>query len=84
MIIITPNRIKNIVADCKTDADLVASLRRHKIRFGYTTAGGFLSVEIPCSTGKVRVYRTISKKNTFRVIPVTSTTFYYNMLDIHP
>lgn len=81
MIIITPNRIKAIVSDCKTDADLVATLRRHKIRYGYTTESGFLSVVIPCSTGKVRVYRTASRQNPFRVMPVSPTKKYYNSLD---
>lgn len=77
MIIITPNRIKAIVADCKTDADLTANLRYHKIRFWYTTETGFLSVVVPCSTGKVRIYRTASKSNPFRVAPVLPAPFYY-------
>lgn len=83
MIIITPSRVKSIVSECKTDADLIANLRRHKIRYGYTTETGFLSIVIPCSTGKVRVYRTASKSNPFRVAPVLPTLFYYNMLDNH-
>lgn len=83
MIIITPNRIKAIVADCKTDADLVANLRHHKIRYGYTTESGFLSVVVPCSTGKVRIYRTASKSNPFRVVPVSPALYYYNSLDNH-
>ena len=81
MIIITPSRIKAIVSDCRTDADLVASLRRHKIRYGYTTETGYLSVVIPCSTGKVRVYRTASRSNPFRVAPVQPVHFYYKSLD---
>lgn len=80
MIIITPNRIKAIVSECKTDADLVANLRHHKIRYRYTTESGFLSVVIPCNTGKVRVYRTASRSNPFRVIPVSPIS-YYNTLD---
>ena len=83
MIIITPNRIKAIVADCKTDADLVANLRHHKIRYGYTTESGFLSVVVPCSTGKVRIYRTASKSNPFRVVPVSPALYYYNSLDTY-
>lgn len=81
MIIITPNRIKDIITECRTDADLIANLRHHKIRYKYTTETGFLSVVIPCSTGKVRVYRTASKSNPFRVAPVMPTPFYYNTLD---
>lgn len=83
MIIITPSRVKSIVSECKTDADLVANLRRHKIRYGYTTETGFLSVVIPCSTGKVRVYRTASKSSPFRVVPVSPANFYYKSLDTY-
>lgn len=83
MIIITPNRIKSIVADCKTDVDLIANLRRHKIRYGYTTESGFLSVVVPCSTGKVRIYRSASKSNPFKVIPVAPVPFHYRTLDTH-
>lgn len=82
MIIIIPARIKAIVSDCKTDADLVATLRHHKIRYGYTTESGFLSVVIPCSTGKVRVYRTASRSNPFRVVPVFPAPFYHKLVDI--
>lgn len=83
MIIITPNRIKAIVSECKTDADLVANLRHHKIRYGYTTESGFLSIVIPCSTGKVRVYRTASRSTPFKVAPVSPTPYYYKTLDMH-
>lgn len=83
MIIITPNRIKSIIADCKTDADLVANLRYHRIRYRYTTESGYLSVVIPCSTGSVRVYRSASKSNPFRVVPVSPAPFYYRPLDFH-
>ena len=76
MIIITKNRVKAIVAECKTDADLVSNLRYHKIRYGYTTETGFLSVVIPCSTGKVRVYRTASRSNPFRVESVSPAIRY--------
>ena len=81
MIIITPNRIKDIITECRTDADLIANLRHHKIRYKYTTETGFLSVVIPCSTGKVRVYKTASRSNPFRVVPVMPTQIYYNSLD---
>lgn len=81
MIIITPSRIKAIVSECKTDADLVANLRHHRIRYRYTTESGFLSVVIPCSTGKVRVYRTASRSNPFTVAPVSPVPYYNKMFD---
>ena len=83
MIIITPNRVKAIVADCHTDVELIASLRRHKVRYGYSTDAGFLSVVIPCSTGKVRVYRSASKSSPYKVAPVSPAPFYYKRLDTH-
>ena len=83
MIIITKSRVKSIVSECKTDVDLIANLRRHKIRYGYSTDAGFLSVVIPCSTGKVRVYRSASKSNPYKVAPVSPAPFYYNSLDTH-
>ena len=81
MIPITSKRLRSILSDCKTDADLVANLRRHKIRYGYTAETGFLSVVIPCSTGKVRVYRTASRSNPFCVVPVQPVHFYYKSID---
>lgn len=81
MIILTPNRLKTIVSECKTDADLAASLRHHKIRHRYTTESGFLSVVVPCSTGSVRIYRTASRSNPFRVIPASPVKSYYISLD---
>lgn len=83
MIIVTPARIKAIVEDCRTDADLVANLRHHKIKYRYTTDAGFLSVVIPCSTGSVRVYRTASRTNPFTVVPVSPAPFYHKMLDTY-
>ena len=83
MIIITPDRIRSLVSECKTDTDLIASLRRHKIRYKYTTDPGFLSVAIPCRTGKVLVYRTASRSNPFRVIPVIPSKNYCKMLDVN-
>ena len=83
MIIITPARVKSIVSDCKTDADLAASLRYHKIRYRYTTESGFLSVVVPCSTGSVRIYRTASRSNPFRVVPASPAKSYYITLDRH-
>ena len=83
MIIVTPSRIRAIVSECKTDSDLVANLRHHKIKYGYTTETGFLSVVIPCKTCKVRIYRTASRSNPFRVAPVSPTPFYYKTLDTH-
>ena len=61
MIIITPNRLKNMLTDCRTEADVAATLRYHKVKFRYSTDCGFTSIIVPCSSGSVRIYRTASK-----------------------
>jgi len=39
---ISPARVRSIVADAVTDADIVAALRRHRVRYTYSTEGGAL------------------------------------------
>ena len=54
---ISPARVRSIVADAVTDTDIVAALRRHRVRYTYSTEGGALHVRIPCRGGAVRIYR---------------------------
>ena len=81
MIIITQARIKTIIADCKTEADLEATLRHHRLRHKYTTETGFMSCVIPSRTGSVRIYRTASRSNPFKVEAVKPEPFYFKKLD---
>ena len=81
MIIVTTARIKAIIADCKTEADLEATLRHHKLRHKYTTETGFMSCVIPSKTGSVRIYKVASKTNPFKVEPVKAEPFHYRVLD---
>jgi len=75
MVIITPNRVKSIISECKTEADLETTLRYHKLKHKYTTETGFLSCVIPCKTGSVRIYKVASKTNPFVVEAVKPQTF---------
>lgn len=61
MIIVTPSRVRSILSDCRTEADVAETLRHHKIKFRYSTDIGFLTIVVPCSSGSVRVYRSSSK-----------------------
>ena len=61
MIIITPSRIRAMLADCRTEADVAETLRYHKVRFRYATDTGYTSILVPCCSGSVRIYRTASK-----------------------
>ena len=72
----TTNRIRSILKDCRTDADVAATLRHHKVKFKYTTETGFLSVVVPCLTGSVRIVRRASKTAPYTVDSVVPVPYY--------
>lgn len=76
MMIITAARIKNIIADCKTEIDIVSSLRCHKIRYSFATDTGYTSIRIPCKKGCIRIYRTCSRSAPFLVRNDSPTMVY--------
>lgn len=57
MILITAARIRSLISACRTDADITAMLRGHKIRYTYTTEGGELAIRIPTRKGALRIIR---------------------------
>ena len=65
---VTAERIRSIIADCRTEADVVRSLRYHKIKYAFTTETGYMSIRIPCRKGAVRIYRTCSRSAPLRMI----------------
>ena len=66
-LLISADRIRAVVADCRTEKDVEFSLRSHKIRFSYDTGAGFLAFRIPARSGTVLVYRTCSRSAPFTV-----------------
>lgn len=67
MILITSSRLRSILSECRTEADLQATLRYHRIKFKYDTTPGYLSLVIPTATGAVRVTKTASKTAPFAI-----------------
>lgn len=65
--LVNSSRIRSIVADCKTEYDIVLALRSHKIKYTYTTETGILNIRIPYRKGCIRIYRTCSKNTPFMV-----------------
>lgn len=61
MVIITPKRVRSMLADCKNEAEVASTLRYHGVKFRYSTDSGFLSILVPCCSGTVRIFRTASK-----------------------
>ena len=76
MILLSSSRIRSIIADCKTEIDVIAALRYHKIKYTYSTDLGNLSIRIPCRKGYIRIYRTCSKTCPYLVTAVSPTTIY--------
>ena len=85
MVLLTAKRLRSILSDCRTDADLQATLKYHRIKFKYTTETGFLSVTVTTAAGTYRIYRTASTSAPYRVDlvpPVTvSHTLCYRGVD---
>jgi len=58
-IFVTSARVRAILADAKTECDVIDALRRHGIRYRYSTETGYLHIRIPCRTGVVLVFRSV-------------------------
>ena len=71
MMLITSSRLRSILSECRTEADLQATLRYHRIKFKYDTKLGYLSIVIPTATGKARVTKTASKVAPFIVTSIS-------------
>lgn len=67
MILINTKKIRSLIADCKTEMEIVSVLRSHKVKYTFTTNTGYLSIRIPCRTGAVRIYRVCSRSAPFLV-----------------
>lgn len=66
--LITSSRLRSILSECRTEADLQATLRHHRIKFKYDTKLGYLSLTIPTATGTVRVAKVASREAPFVVM----------------
>lgn len=60
-IMVTTSRIRSILKGIRTEKDAAAALRAHRIRYSFSTEGGFTHIRIPYRAGSLRVYRTASK-----------------------
>lgn len=67
MVMVSTERIRSIIAECKTEMDVVHVLRAHKIRYTFSTDTGILAVKVPCRKGSIRIYRTCSRSAPFMV-----------------
>lgn len=65
--LMTPDRLRSILDDARTEADAALALRRHRIRYRFSTDGGTLHIRVPARTGMLMIYRTASRSHPLRI-----------------
>lgn len=65
--LITPARIRFILGDARTEQDAARALRAHRVRYSFSTTGGYLHIRIPARTGTITVTRTASRTAPLRI-----------------
>ena len=77
-LLLTADRLRAIVSAAGTEKDLENTLRRHRIRFTWTTAPGYLAARVTCRSGSMLVYRSAARSAPFvvRSAPVAGDTGY--------
>lgn len=75
--LITADRVRSVIAGAATEKDAADALRRHRIRFEYSTEGGALHIRIPCRSGCVRVVRTAYRPAPLRVVQASPVPYPY-------
>ena len=80
---ITAERLRSMIAECKTEADVVRTLRSHRVKYYFTTETGYMSIKVPVRTGSVHIYRTCSRSAPLRMgssspLPYSVPMFFPN------
>lgn len=65
--LVTVPRVRAILADACTEIDAAQALRRHRVRYSFSTAGGVFHIRIPARSGIITVTRTASHSAPFRI-----------------
>ena len=64
-LLLTVDRLRSVASAATTEKDLEKSLRRHKIRYTWTTDPGYLAARVICRSGPVLIYRSASRSAPF-------------------
>ena len=75
--LVTIGRVRSVLDDVKTESDAALVLRRHRIRYSYSTEGGIFHIRIPASSGIITVTRTASRSAPLAIAaaPAVSAPF---------
>lgn len=77
MIVLTVERIRNMISDCYSENEIIFTLRKHKVKCSFSTDSGFFHIRIPCKKGFIRIYRTCSRSCPFLVSSVPAVPLRY-------
>ena len=75
--LVTIGRVRSVLDDVKTESDAALVLRRHRIRYSYSTEGGIFHIRIPARSGIITVTRTASRSAPLAIAaaPAVSAPF---------
>lgn len=59
--LIPADRVRSILDGAATEIDAALELRRHRIKYAYSTAGGTMHIRVPARTGVITITRTASR-----------------------
>ena len=76
-ILITANRVRSILQGLHTEKEAAETLRLHRIRYSYSTEGGYMHIRIPARSGILRVYRTASRTAPLIIAPAVPAPYQY-------
>lgn len=65
-LLLTPARVRSVIAGAVNEKDIENALRAHKIRFSYTTAPGGLAIRVPVRSGAILITRAPARSVPFR------------------
>lgn len=71
--LVSSTRIRSVIAGAITERDATDALRRHRIRYTFSTEGGVFHIKIPCRSGAIRIIRTASRSAPLVIIPPSAT-----------
>lgn len=65
-LLLSPARIRSMIAGANTEKDIENVLRAHKVRYSYTTAPGYLAIRVPVRSGAVLISRAPARSAPLR------------------
>ena len=74
---ITAARVRAIIAGAYSEKAITDALRAHRVRYSFSTTGGYFHIAVPARSGTIRIYRTACKNAPFSVHTAHRAPFWY-------